>query len=206
MLKKIEIYFNNNMENTFSIYFTDEEKMQIMELEEQVDKFLNFPSEGIFFHDIFSLLRKPDLTEILFVLSEKVINEFNKNSQEKINCIVGIEARGFLLGMVLAHKLKLPFVALRKKNKLPGDVYSISYTTEYSCDCFELQKKAIDENSKILIIDDLLATGGTIKAAEDLIDLAKSKVIGIFTIFEIEKLNGKQKLSHKNKFFSLIKI
>ena len=193
---------SNNLHKTL----TEKELEEIERIKTEVHKIPNFPSEGILFYDIFSILRNPELTEILFSISEKIITEMQKDPELSFNTIVGLESRGFLLGMVLADRLKLPFVPIRKKNKLPGDCYKVNYTTEYSNDAFEIQKNAINEKSKILIIDDLLATGGTLKAAESLAKLANAKVNGFFTVFEIEFLKGKEKLENKDKSFSLIQI
>ena len=193
------------MENN-SFTLTDKEKLELERIKTEIHKIPNFPSEGILFYDIFSILRNTELSEILFRLCEKAITEFNNNSEEKFNTIVGLESRGFLLGMVLADRLKIPFVPVRKKNKLPGDCHKINYTTEYSNDTFEIQKNAINSDSKILVIDDLLATGGTLKASEDLAKLANAKVCGFFTVFEIEFLKCKQKLENNNKSISLIQI
>lgn len=196
------------MDNTNSLHKTLSEKelAEIERIKTEIHKIPNFPSEGILFYDIFSILRNQELSEILFRISEKIITEINKKPDQTFNTIVGLESRGFLLGMVLADRLNLPFVPVRKKNKLPGDCYKINYTTEYSNDTFEIQKNAINEQSKILIVDDLLATGGTLKAAEDLAKLANAHVSGFLTIFEIEFLKGKEKLENKNKSFSLIQI
>ncbi len=179
---------------------------EIERIKREISKIPNFPSEGILFYDIFSLLRDVELSEILFRIIEKIVNYIQDSSEEKVNTIVGLESRGFLLGMVIAQRLKLPFVPVRKKNKLPGECYKVNYTTEYSNDTFEIQKNAINENSRILIIDDLLATGGTLKAAEDLAYLANAKVCGYFTVFEIEFLKGKDKLKNREKSFSMIQI
>lgn len=188
------------------ICFTEREQQDLDRLRNEIDKIPNFPSEGVLFYDIFSLLRNPEMTEILFRFNEKVINEINKNLPEKINCIIGLESRGFLLGMVLAEKLKIPFVPIRKKNKLPGECHRITYTTEYSTDTFELQKSALNPESRVLVIDDLLATGGTLKAAQDLVRMANSKVCAYFTIFELEFLKGREKLDNKDECYSLLKI
>lgn len=197
-----------NTTNSFNISksLSEKELSEIERIKTDISKIPNFPSEGILFYDIFSLLCNPELTEILFRVSEKIICEIQKQPEQSFNTILGLESRGFLLGMVLADRLKLPFVPVRKKNKLPGDCYKIHYTTEYSNDTFEIQKNAINAESKILIIDDLLATGGTLKAAEDLAKLAGAQVSGFFTVFEIEFLKGKEKLENKAKSFSLVQI
>ena len=188
------------------VLFTENEKNDIERIKTEVDKIPDFPSKGILFYDIFSILRNQELSEILFKLSENILRDFNERSEEKFNLIVGLESRGFLLGMVLADRLKIPFVPVRKKNKLPGECYKVDYTTEYSNDTFEIQKNAINSKSKILFVDDLLATGGTLKAAEELAKFANAKVCGFYTIFEIEFLNGKKKLENSAFSYSLIKL
>lgn len=114
---------------------------------------------------------------------------------EAFNVIVGLESRGFIQGPILASHFGVPFVPIRKKGKLPGECYQQTYGTEYSQDCCELQKGALKEGSKVLIVDDLLATGGTLKAAEDLISSVEGvEVAASYCIFEIMPLNGRDKL------------
>jgi adenine phosphoribosyltransferase len=176
-------------------------------LKEKVNKIADFPQKGILFYDIFSILRNVELTQKLFDLAEAYIKNFMAETKQNITAIVGLESRGFLLGLVLADRLKLPFVPVRKKNKLPGEVYKVEYITEYSKDQFELQTGALEENSNVLIVDDLLATGGTMKAAEKLITMTGSKVAGYFVVFEIEGLNGKEKLDGSSQnLITMIKI
>ena len=130
------------------------------------------------------------VSKILFNIIEKVVKILEEKSEKKINVILGLESRGFLIGMVIAERLKIPFVPMRKKNKLPGECYKIDYTTEYSKDTFELQKNAVNSDSNVLVVDDLLATGGTLKAAEDLLKMAGAKIGGFLTIFEIDFFLG----------------
>ncbi len=176
-------------------------------LKEKVNKIPDFPKKGILFYDIFSIFKNVELTQKLFNLAFNHIQNFLAETKQDISAIVGLESRGFLLGLVLADKLKLPFVPVRKKNKLPGQVYKIEYITEYSRDEFELQTGALEQNSNVLIVDDLLATGGTMKAAEQLITMSGSTVAGFFVVFEIEGLNGKEKLGEFSKnLITMIKI
>ena len=119
----------------------------------------NFPKKGIMFQDIFSLIEKPELLR-------KIINEISKTvRKEKITKIVGIDARGFIFGSIVSNKNNIPFVPIRKKGKLPGAVYKKKYKLEYGYDQVELQKTSILKKDKVLIVDDLIATGGTAIAA-----------------------------------------
>ena len=110
--------------------------------------------------------------------------------------ICGIESKGFVLGPILSLEWGLPFVAIRKKGKLPGDCWNQGYTLEYGADEIEIQKDAFPAGSKALLLDDLLATGGTIRAAELLIEnIPDATIAGSICIFEIEALNGRSKLT-----------
>jgi len=182
----------------------NQEEIEI--LKSKIRKIPDFPKPGILFYDLFSILNQVDLTQILFNNSIRLIEEFLSRTQQQITAVVGLESRGFLLGCVISDRLKVPFVPARKKNKLPGAVHKINYTTEYSQDTLELQVGALDENSKVLVIDDLLATGGSMRAAEDLIKMSNSSVAGYFAVFEIEIIQGKNNLSNPQNFLSLIKI
>ena len=175
-------------------------------INENIRKIPNFPKQGVLFYDLFSILNDVNLHQKLFSVSETLVNNFIFETNVEINAIVGLESRGFLIGLVLADRLKLPFVPVRKKNKLPGTLYKVNYVTEYSEDTLELQADMLNENSKVLIVDDLLATGGSMKAAEDLISLTKAQLAAYFVLFEIEKLDGKKKLSKPESLISMSKI
>jgi adenine phosphoribosyltransferase len=171
-----------------------------------IRKIPDFPKHGILFYDIFSLLKDVSLTQKLFNISEGLIKKFCKKNNTVINAIVGLESRGFLLGIVLADRLKLPFVAIRKKNKLPGGVFKINYTTEYSSESFELQEGVLEPNSNVLLVDDLLATGGSLNAAEKLITTAGCKTVAYFVIFVISALKGSEKLDYPENLISMANI
>ena len=100
------------------------------------------------------------------------ITKYYEDKEERFNVVVGLESRGFLMGIVLAQHFKVPFVPIRKAGKLPGECLVQGYKTEYSDDRVEIQKDSVDENSNAIIVDDLLATGGTLKVACDLVKLA----------------------------------
>lgn len=174
-------------------------------IKNSVKKIPDFPKPGILFYDIFSILSNVELTQKLFNLCEALIRNFISNGKE-INAIVGLESRGFLIGLILADRMKLPFVPIRKKNKLPGQILKVNYYTEYSEDTFELQDGVLNENSKVLIVDDLLATGGTLNAAENLVKMAKASLTGYFVVFDCEFLKGRSKISKPDDLLALITI
>jgi len=151
----------------------------------------NFPKPGIYFRDIFPVLRNPSTANDLYDL----IYESAK-ALPKIDCIVGLDSRGFIFGPILAQKLNVSFVPIRKKGKLPGEVEQISYNLEYGSDAFEVQKGSVKKGEKVLIIDDLLATGGTMKAACDLMDKLEADIVQCFVIIELVDLKGKDKLAN----------
>lgn len=112
--------------------------------------------------------------------------------------ILGIESRGFLLAPMMASCLNKPFGPIRKKGKLPGDVFSIKYDLEYGSDSLEVQKDSLPINSKCLIVDDLLATGGTMAASKKLIEMSGSKVTSCLVVIELTDLKGREKLGDTN--------
>lgn len=186
----------------------DEADIELIKAE--IRKIPDFPIKGVLFYDLFSLLKDVTLHQKLFLLCENFIKNFVLETNCQITAIVGLESRGFLIGLVLADRLKLPFVPIRKKikekSKLPGDTFSVDYITEYSEDHFEIQSGILEENSKVLIVDDLLATGGSLKAGEELISKCNAELVGYFTIFEIGVLRGRDKLSKPNNVISMITI
>lgn len=134
------------------------------------------------------ILGVPDMFDSLIqVLCSKV-------STFDFDRVLGIESRGFLVGPLLAHRLKLPFGPIRKKGKLPGELYSISYELEYGTDVLEVQKSGLPKNSKCLIVDDLIATGGSLQAAKKLVELSGSQVAAYVVVIELEALKGRTKL------------
>lgn len=151
----------------------------------------DFPKPGVIFRDLFPILQDPDaFTDLTDVFVEQI-----KAKCPEVDSIVGLESRGFLLGAVIAQKLKLGFIPVRKAGKLPGDKYSITFELEYGKDSFEIQKSALSPRQKIVIIDDLMATGGTMSAACKLINLAQAEILGCFVLVELVELQGQKKLS-----------
>lgn len=160
----------------------------IEELKNSIRNIPDFPKKGILFRDITTLLkdgqRFKDAVEIIAA----------KYKEKKIDKVVAIEARGFIFGGVIAYKLGAGFVPIRKKGKLPAEVFEVTYQLEYGSDTLQMHRDAICSKDKVLIIDDLLATGGTAKAVCQLIENLKAKIAGIEFLIELVDLKGKDKL------------
>lgn len=172
--------------------------MKEIDLKNSVRSIPDFPKPGILFRDITTLLSdKKAFRCAVDSLADKFKNK-------KIDTVVAVEARGFIFGGALAHKLGAGFVPVRKKGKLPWQTESVTYDLEYGKDTLEIHRDAITPNKKILIVDDLLATGGTVKAVTDLIKQLKGKVSGIAFLIELKDLKGKEKLKGY-PIYSLIK-
>ncbi|NCN40968.1 adenine phosphoribosyltransferase [bacterium] len=159
---------------------------------------VNFPREGIVFKDITPLLENPEAFHSLILeMAEFVSPEVTK--------IVSVESRGFILGAALAFHCKKGLVLCRKPGKLPGDTHSETYQLEYGQDSLEVHKTSLSKEDKVLIVDDVLATGGTAAAASHLCEKAGAKVLGLQFLIELDFLNGRQKLSDY-KIKSLLKF
>ncbi|MCK4258516.1 MAG: adenine phosphoribosyltransferase [Halanaerobiales bacterium] len=150
----------------------------------------NFPKEGILFKDITPIFKNPTAFQDL-------IDEFYFQVKDlDFDYIAGVEARGFLVGAPLALKMDKGFVPIRKKGKLPGDVVSAEYDLEYGSATLEMHSDAFEPGSKILIIDDLLATGGTISACIEMVEKLKGTVAGLTFIMELCFLKGREKIGN----------
>ena len=148
----------------------------------------NYPIEGVQFKDITGLLENGEAFK-------DAIDEFKKFAEEVgATVIVGPESRGFLFGAPIAYSLGIGFVPYRKPGKLPIETVSISYELEYGKNTIEAHKDSIKKGDKVLIVDDLLATGGTLEAAIKLTELLGAEVVGIATLIELTKMNGRSKL------------
>ena len=169
-----------------------------MDFKSHIKSYKNFPKAGIDFLDICPLLKDPKIWK-------EIIELFKEDYYLlKPNLIAGIEARGFILGASLATALGIGFTPIRKKGKLPGKVITKSYELEYGNSSLEIQEADFLESDRVLIIDDLLATGGTSLAAIELIEKTKSKIVGIGFIIELLKLNGRSKIKDNYPITSLI--
>ena len=158
----------------------------------------DFPKKGIVFKDITPLLSNKKLYNSLMNTIK------NRYKNYKIDKVVGIEARGFILGSALAVLLNCGFTPIRKKGKLPFKTFSETYDLEYGKDTLEIHNDAFNKNDNIIIVDDVLATGGTIKASFKLLQNFEINIIETFFLIEILKLEGKKNLDFN--YFSLIKV
>lgn len=160
-----------------------------MDLKDSIRIIEDFPKKGISFKDITTLIQ--DGEKLKYTIDLIVDNLKNKN----VDLIVGPEARGFIFGVPVAYALGVGFVPVRKKGKLPGETIEVSYSLEYGEDVLEIHKDVIKQGSRVVIIDDLLATGGTIKAVADLVTKAGGQVIELDFLIELEKIGGRKLLS-----------
>ncbi|MCA9402727.1 MAG: adenine phosphoribosyltransferase [Candidatus Omnitrophica bacterium] len=166
----------------------DKKAVKETELKEHIRDIRDFPKEGIVFKDITTLLKdRQAFRKSVDLLADKF-------RDTGIDQVVGVEARGFIFGAALAYALGVGFVPVRKKGKLPGKTRSVTYTLEYGEDSLEIHEDAITPGTRVLIVDDLLATGGTIEATSKLIAAQKAEVAGIAFLIELRELKGKDKL------------
>ena len=172
-----------------------------MDLKEYIRSIPDYPKKGILFRDITTLIKN----EKAF---EETINQIIKRSEKyKVDKIAAIESRGFVFASAVSYLLKKPFIMLRKKNKLPADVHSIDFELEYGTATIEVHKDSISENDNILIIDDLIATGGTAEAAAKLVEISKGKVAAFIFVINLFDLGGCEKLiQNKYKVENLIEF
>jgi len=166
-------------------------------ISEKLDKAIrevpNFPKEGINFKDITTLLLNPELsTEIVDAFIERL-------KGKKIDAIVGVESRGFLFGFLLANKMKIPFVPIRKVGKLPGETLKFKYDLEYGSAEMEVHKSDIQKDWNVVVHDDLLATGGTACAASELIQQLGANVAAFAFVISLDYLKGNEKLEKYSK-------
>jgi adenine phosphoribosyltransferase len=149
----------------------------------------DFPKPGINFYDITTLLKDPEGLKL-------TIDALAENYQgEQIDTVIGVESRGFIFAAPLAYHLGAGFVPVRKPKKLPAEKVSVSYDLEYGQDTLEMHKDAVGEGHKVLIVDDLLATGGTAKAVVDLVESLGGEIVGLLFVVELDFLNGREKFN-----------
>ena len=153
------------------------------DLDKAIRKVPGFPKPGILFYDITSILTSPA------AFGYCVDQALSFCRDLKANAVAGIEARGFLFAAPVALSLRLPLILVRKKGKLPGETYRASFALEYGEDEIEVHKADVNPDQKILLVDDLIATGGTIKAAADLFSASGAEVVGIFAVVGLPFLN-----------------
>ncbi|XP_041866880.1 adenine phosphoribosyltransferase [Melanotaenia boesemani] len=174
-----------------------ESKLQLVHAHIRV--FPDFPKKGIMFRDICPILKDAaTLTAVTDLFEEHV-----RSNHPQVDLIVGLDARGFLFGPLLAQRLGIGFVLVRKKGKLPGATVSVSYDLEYGKAEAEIQEDAVAPGQKVLLIDDLLATGGTLLAACELMCKQQAEVLGCMVVLELKELKGSDRLK-PHSLFSLV--
>ncbi|MDX2002761.1 MAG: adenine phosphoribosyltransferase [Chitinophagales bacterium] len=158
----------------------------------------DFPQPGILFKDITPILLDPKLCS-------DIVDAFIDALPEKPDIICAVESRGFFFGTLLANKMAIPFVPIRKKGKLPGDTVEHSYDLEYGSATIEIHKGVLSANAKVLIHDDLIATGGTVSAAAELVLKEGGQVAAFSFLIDLTFLNGKEKLkAYTNNIVALV--
>lgn len=157
-----------------------------MNLKDHIRGIPDFPIEGILFYDIATLLRSPEAMEHCFDLLEHQLGEW------KPDVVAGIESRGFLFAVPLAQRMGLPMMMIRKAGKLPGDTLSLTYDLEYGTDTIEIQTDALSDGQRVVLLDDLLATGGTLAASVSLCQQSGAEVVGCAVVVELAFLNGRE--------------
>jgi adenine phosphoribosyltransferase len=174
------------------------EALTLPDLKKLIREVPDFPKPGINFYDITTLLKdKAGLRAVIDALRDHYRGA-------KIDVVLGIEARGFIFGPALAYALGTGFVPVRKPKKLPAECVKIEYQLEYGSDCLEIHKDAIERGQNVLIVDDVLATGGTACAVTKLVEQVGGRVAGVGFVLELLFLNGSKKLAGHD-VFSLLK-
>ena len=154
-----------------------------------IRKFPDWPKEGVLFRDITPILSNP---KVFSAAVDALCSNFNESN---VDYVAAVEARGFIFGIAVAQRLGAGFVPIRKKGKLPGKTESVTYDLEYGTDTLQVHSDAIEPGSRVLMVDDLLATAGTMQSACKLIEKIGGQIIGITFLIELVYLNGRAKLS-----------
>ena len=162
-----------------------------MNLKDYIRSIPDYPKKGILFRDITTLIKNED------AFAETINQIVERSKKFNFTKIAAIESRGFVFASAVSYLLKKPFITLRKKNKLPGEVHSIDFELEYGTATIEVHKDSINENDEVLIIDDLIATGGTAEAAAKLIEMSKGKVAAFIFVINLFDLGGTEILKKK---------
>ena len=172
-----------------------------MNLKDFIRSIPDYPKKGILFRDITTLIKDEK------AFAETINQIVDKSKKFNFNKIAAIESRGFVFASAVSYLLNKPFIMLRKKNKLPADVHSVDFELEYGTATIEVHKDSIDKEDDVLIIDDLIATGGTAEAAAQLVEISKGKVSAFIFVINLFDLGGCEKLIKKNyKVENLIKF
>jgi len=170
-----------------------------MDLKKYIRSVPDYPKKGILFRDITTLIKNKDAFKECIDQMSKILNKLNYDK------IAAVESRGFIFASPLAYNLSKPYILIRKKNKLPAETYSADFKLEYGNSTLEIHKDSISAKEKIIIVDDLIATGGTSEASAKLVEKCGGKVSGFIFVINLFDLGGKKSLEKKGyKAFSLI--
>ena len=154
-----------------------------------VDSYKDFPKEGIVFRDVLPILRDPD------IFSDLVKEMSSSYELRNSDAIIAIDARGFIFGAAISLQLSKPLIVARKPGKLPGDIIRKSYNLEYGSNSLSIQEKSLSDYQTFFIVDDLLATGGTVNCVADIINSKGKKITGLSVVIELKDLNAKSKFN-----------
>lgn len=164
-------------------------KSPVMDYKALIREVPNFPKPGILFYDITTLLKDP-------LALRSVVDELADRYRDKeISKIIGIESRGFIFGSALAYRLGVGFVPVRKPGKLPADIFEVKYNLEYGANSLAIHRDAVDIGENVLIVDDLLATGGTAAATVNLVRQLGGQIVGLAFLIELISLRGREQLN-----------
>jgi len=171
------------------IYFSlkNDNFMLLNKLSEKIDQYLDFPTKNILFRDVMPILQEPEL------FSDLIKNMALSSIVKECDAIIAIDARGFIFGAAIALIAKKPMIVARKAGKLPGNLISEKYDLEYGSNELTIQKEALKPFKKLAIIDDLLATGGTVKCVENMVHREGKSINGLLVVIELEELLAKSK-------------
>ncbi|OZJ05690.1 hypothetical protein BZG36_01418 [Bifiguratus adelaidae] len=208
LLHKIPFSHGSELEKIHSIFLSRKflgsmstKAKDIKRIERLLGTHQDFPKKGIVFKDLFPVFQDPVAVESLIA---NFVHHIHATHDAKVDAVVGLDARGFLLGPLVALRLGAAFVPVRKQGKLPGECHSASYQKEYGEDIFEMEKGSIKPNAHVIVIDDLIATGGSAKAAGDLVHASGATVMEFLFVMELDFLKGRDKLQAPT--YSLIHI
>lgn len=165
-----------------------------MNIQDTIRAIPDFPKPGILFRDISTMLLRPD------AFAQAIDSMYAHFKDKGIDAVAGIESRGFIFAAPLALKMNIPFILIRKPGKLPAETVSAEYSLEYGTDSIQMHKDAVTPGMKVLLVDDLLATGGTMEAACRLVTTQNAAVAGIAFLIELDALNGREKLKDQDIF------
>ena len=172
--------------------------MTIEDVKDKIRAVPDFPKKGIIFRDITTGIKD---AQTMKAMVDYLCDQYK---DVKIDYIAGIESRGFIFGMPMAYKLNCGFIPIRKPNKLPAKTIKETYDLEYGSDSIEIHADAIEEGANVLVVDDLLATGGTAKAACNLVKKTGGNLVGAAFLIELNALNGREKLNNCGKIVSML--